>query len=249
MYTLKGLFGWVWVYYPCEVTVLSCHTSRWKVHVMCRRCIICCCPCPACIFCFVGLLSHPVCLINQGRCTTRPSQPEPLLGVGWPSPLCSRNQSGHRQSFEGWSRDTAQCSQCTADKPHSCPAVHLKGVWKHSCPCCAARRLPSVPSVPNADFPDTAAALTWTCLCKDTRGSWACTAGRPLGCRWWRTWRRRRQGRMHRVGPALHLQKQPTWPQQRTGSKQRGSPCTLRLTAVEKKHSHMHSWPHTFMML
>lgn len=178
--------------------------------------------------------------------TATPSQPGPVPGAGWLSPLCSPSPSGRRRSFGGRSRDTAQRAHCTADKPRSRPAVHLTGVWRRSCPCCAARRLPSAPSVPNAGSPDRAAASAWTCLCRGTRGSWACTAGRPAGCRWWRTWRRRPPGRRRLAGPALRLRELPTWPRQRRGSRQRGSRCTLPLTAVGREHSLMfnqHSAP------
>lgn len=188
---------------------------------------------------FVEHLSCPVCFIQEEVCTTRVNQPVVCLRAHWLSPLCRWNQSGCRQSFWGCSHDVAQHSRHRADMPHSCPAVRLRGAWCSS-PCCAVRWVRIVPLDRTADSPCRSSVVTWLYLCRDTHESWAYTAGRPRGCRWWKTWRRQRLWRMHQEEPEWHLQKQPTLPRQHTGSRHPGSLYIQTLTAVEKKHSWLH---------
>lgn len=91
-------------------------------------------------------------------CSTRVNQPVVWLRAGRLSPLCRWIQSGRRQSFGAWSRDTAQHFQCSPDTPRSCLAVRLRSAWRYLCPCCAVSW--AVLWDRTVDFPCRSAAVT-----------------------------------------------------------------------------------------
>lgn len=115
---------------------------------------------PSNLSCLVGDLSCLVCFMKEGDCSTRVNQPVVWLRAGRLSPLCRWIQSGCRQSFGGWSRDTAQHFQCSPDTPRSCLAVRLRSAWRYLCPCCAVSRAGSVLWDRTVGFPCRSSAVT-----------------------------------------------------------------------------------------
>lgn len=127
MFTLKGLFGWVWVYYRCEATVLSCHTSRWEVHVMCRRCIVLLLDC-AQHASFVLLASCPILFASSTKVDAPLDQVS--LSLCWELADCHLSVAGTSQDTGSPLRAGHVTQLSVLNALQTSPIAVLLSIWK-----------------------------------------------------------------------------------------------------------------------